>query len=422
MIQCVGGLCSIKPQLSPATLLQIAFIGALLFALWQVVIRYQQIGTSSGNGTKPTGLDAVEKGDSTTTKSSSAEHVPYDLEKRAIFLKRWMMVAHESQFKKSGDYRTYVIADIPFLIIKGKDDKLRAFHNVCRHRAYTVVRRPCGNTAKLACRYHGWQYSTAGQLIKAPEFMDVPDFDKSTNGLFEVHLRIDCRRFIFVNFATELNDAFPWSDTASPVLTNLSLVNPVEWEIEVDVGWRIASLLPWFIDPANFTGGMRGRKWLTSVLSHQPQLEYVDDASFICRLGNSGLLIVSALPVGYGKTLVKNTFVPLGADNSQPNDVQNLVNAEISRAAVSLKKDMKASTLLDFRQSVIRERLDKFARHIDHHRRLERVAGRKINAAVRVTGHDDIDEEAEALCNALSGNGNETTSMCMMGQGGELEW
>lgn len=181
-------------------------------------------------------------------------------------------------------------------------------------------------------------------------------------------------------------------------------------------------LLPWFIDPANFTGGMRGRKWLTSVLSHQPQLEYVDDASFICRLGNSGLLIVSALPVGYGKTLVKNTFVPLGADNSQPNDVQNLVNAEISRAAVSLKKDMKASTLLDFRQSVIRERLDKFARHIDHHRRLERVAGRKINAAVRVTGHDDIDEEAEALCNALSGNGNETTSMCMMGQGGELEW
>lgn len=87
MIQCVGGLCSIKPQLSPATLLQIAFIGALLFALWQVVIRYQQIGTSSGNGTKPTGLDAVEKGDSTTTKSSSAEHVPYDLEKRAIFLK-----------------------------------------------------------------------------------------------------------------------------------------------------------------------------------------------------------------------------------------------------------------------------------------------------------------------------------------------
>ncbi|XDG09669.1 hypothetical protein ABKA04_009284 [Annulohypoxylon sp. FPYF3050] len=377
MIECVGGLCSIKPQLSPATLLQIAFIGAILFALWQVVIRYQQIGTSSGNGTKPTGLDAVEKGDSTTTKSSSAEHVPYDLEKRAIFLKRWMMVAHESQFKKSGDYRTYVIADIPFLIIKGKDDKLRAFHN----------------------------YSIAGQLIKAPEFMDVSGFDKSTNGLFEVHLRIDCRRFIFVNFATELNDAFPWSDTTSPVLTNLSLVNPVEWEIEVDVGWRIASLLPWFIDPANFTGGMRGRKWLTSVLSHQPQLEYVDDASFICRLGNSGLLIISALPIGYGKTLVKNTFVPLSADNSQPNDVQNLVNAEISRAV-----------------SVIRERLDKFARHIDHHRRLERVAGRKINAAVRVTGHDAIDEEAEALCNALSGNGNETTSMCMMGQGGELEW
>ncbi|KAI2472945.1 Rieske [2Fe-2S] iron-sulfur domain-containing protein [Annulohypoxylon bovei var. microspora] len=400
-------------------LLQFMCIGALLFALLELVIIYVQTGSSSGT---PTGLDAVEKGDTIKTSSPFAEHVPYDLEKRAIFLKRWTMVAHESQFKKSGDYRTYVIADIPFLIIRSKDDKLRAFHNVCRHRAYTVARRPCGNTAKLSCRYHGWQYSTAGELIKAPEFMDVPGFDKSANGLFEVHLKIDCRRFVFVNFATDLNDAFPWSDTPSPVLGKLSLENTSAWEIEVDVGWRIASLLPWFIDPVNFTGKMRGRKWLAHTLNYQPQLEYVDDGSFICRLGNRGLLIVSALPVGYNKTLVKNTFVPLGPTGSQPHDLQALVDAEISGAVARLKKDKKANTLLDFRQSAVRERLDKFARHIDHHRRLERVAGRKINAAVRVTGHDAIDEEAEALCNALGGNENETASMCMMEQGGELEW
>lgn len=153
------------------------------------------------------------------------------------------MVGHISQFRASGDYRTYTVADIPFLIIRGEDDKLRAFHNVCRHRAYTVARRSCGSTTRLSCKYHGWQYSNKGDLVKAPQFNDAPGFDMSANGLFRIHLETDRGGFIFVNFATEPNDAFPWTDISLPFLQTLKFEDAFEWETQVNVGWRLASML-----------------------------------------------------------------------------------------------------------------------------------------------------------------------------------
>lgn len=84
-------------------------------------------------------------------------------------------------------------------LIRGKDDKIRAFHNVCRHRAYTITRKETGASTVLGCRYHGWSYDTTGRLVKAPQFDDVPGFDKSQNSLFEVHTHTTDQGLIFVN-------------------------------------------------------------------------------------------------------------------------------------------------------------------------------------------------------------------------------
>ncbi|KAI1343237.1 Rieske [2Fe-2S] iron-sulfur domain-containing protein [Xylariaceae sp. FL0016] len=414
----IANLVSV-PSLSPNEVLALFSVLALLFAAVRHVSRHSSRLFKVGYSSATSGLDAIEKGD-TKSRTQLAEDVPFDLEKRAIFLKRWLMVAHESQLRRTGDYRTYVIADIPFILIRGEDGRLRAFHNVCRHRAYTVVRRPCGNTAKLFCRYHGWQYSTRGELLKAPEFANVEGFDKSVNGLFEIRLEIDRRGFIFVNFATTVNDAFPWSDCSLPL--SLNLKDAMEWEMEVDVGWRLASLLPWFVDSTNFLSISKGKRCLAHILNYpDPHLEYVDDASFICCLGQRGFLIVSALPLGHKKTIVKNTYVP-GRETIGPDNMQLLVEREIRAAVVRLKQNKKANTLLDLKQSAIRERLDKFSRHIDHQKRLERVAGRKINVAMRVTASDAIDEEAEAVCNTLSMLDSRTASGCTIEKGGGLDW
>ncbi|KAL4778561.1 hypothetical protein BJX76DRAFT_362605 [Aspergillus varians] len=68
----------------------------------------------------------------------------------------------------------------------GKDKVLRAFHNVCRHRAYPVAKKDSGTSTVLGCRYHGWSYNSRGQLIRAPHFDGLLGFEREENGLFEV--------------------------------------------------------------------------------------------------------------------------------------------------------------------------------------------------------------------------------------------
>ncbi|PWY72315.1 iron-sulfur cluster-binding protein [Aspergillus heteromorphus CBS 117.55] len=123
----------------------------------------------------------------------------FELEKRAIFSKRWLYLSHRSRFSKAGDYHSYEVADIPIFLILGKDGVVRAFHNVCRHRAYAVTRKECGSSLVLRCRYHGWSFNTYGQLVKAPHFDHVPGFDKSQNDLFAIHTTTTNSGFILVN-------------------------------------------------------------------------------------------------------------------------------------------------------------------------------------------------------------------------------
>ena len=117
-----------------------------------------------------------------------------------------MFVTHASRFQKSGDYRTFETAGFSFIVILGKDKQLRAFHNVCRHRAYPVTKKESGSSTVLGCRYHGWSYDTKGKLIKAPEFENVAGFDKAMNGLWELKTEVR-NSMVFVNFEAGSREA-----------------------------------------------------------------------------------------------------------------------------------------------------------------------------------------------------------------------
>lgn len=125
-------------------------------------------------------------------------------------------MCHRSRFDKIGDYHAFDVAGISFFAVLGKDFKLRAFHNVCRHRAYTVVRKPCGTSTRFSCKYHGWQYDDEGRLVKAPKFDESPGFVPEDNGLFEVKLITTRDGLVFVNFdASTMN--LPFNDVRSHV-------------------------------------------------------------------------------------------------------------------------------------------------------------------------------------------------------------
>lgn len=135
----------------------------------------------------------------------------YELERRAIFSKRWLFITHSSRLKEPGDWLRYEMAGFDFIITRDRKNNINAFHNVCRHRAYPVIEKEgSGNAKILACRYHGWSYGLNGKLAKAPGYQGMAGFDKEHNGLFRIHTKVDINGFIWVNMDANEVPEEPW--------------------------------------------------------------------------------------------------------------------------------------------------------------------------------------------------------------------
>ena len=125
-----------------------------------------------------------------------------ELERQTVFGGTWQMVARTGQVAQPGDFVTAELAGEPLVIVRGQDNQLRAFYNVCRHHAAAVVTEEQGTAGIFRCPYHGWSYGLDGSLKGAPEFEGVCSFDRSQNGLLPV--RVDTwERFVFVNLDPE---------------------------------------------------------------------------------------------------------------------------------------------------------------------------------------------------------------------------
>ena len=111
----------------------------------------------------------------------------YELEQQTVFRNSWQLAGRVDQLEKKGQYVTSEIAGEPIVVVRGNDNKLRGFYNVCRHHAAAVMTEPSGTAAQLRCPYHGWTYSLAGELKGAPDFSGVCNFDKAANGLLQVN-------------------------------------------------------------------------------------------------------------------------------------------------------------------------------------------------------------------------------------------
>ena len=112
----------------------------------------------------------------------------YEAECSSIFSKSWQCVGRVDQLTEGGAFFTLELASEPILILRDQERKLRAFHNVCRHRAAPVIEEACGIVSKLRCKYHGWTYDLAGKLRGTPEFEGVAGFCKEEQGLPELDI------------------------------------------------------------------------------------------------------------------------------------------------------------------------------------------------------------------------------------------
>ena len=143
------------------------------------------------------------------------------LEREKVFAKGWTWAGRLDQVATNGSYLVGATGTVKYVVVRGEDGVLRAFHNACRHHGMEIASAPgdvpganpddsgtqgsgfrvssdpgdgrtgdpyqrnCPkSTAKcFACPYHGWTYDLDGSLVKATKIGGMRDFVVAEHGL-----------------------------------------------------------------------------------------------------------------------------------------------------------------------------------------------------------------------------------------------
>jgi phenylpropionate dioxygenase-like ring-hydroxylating dioxygenase large terminal subunit len=125
-------------------------------------------------------------------------------EQRALFHGPWLYVAHESEVREPGDYKTTYAGTQPVIVTRGADDGVvRVLLNRCRHRGSAVCHAASGNANYFRCPYHGWTYRNSGELRGITYDDAYPDLDRERLGLVRLPRVDSFAGFIFASFAAE---------------------------------------------------------------------------------------------------------------------------------------------------------------------------------------------------------------------------
>src|SRR5947209_11355416 len=124
-------------------------------------------------------------------------------EQELIFERTWQLAGHVSALPGPGSYTTAFAGNQPVLVVRDETGALRAYRNVCRHRASRLLSGSGQCKGAIRCRYHGWTYRFDGTLIGVPEGVGFGErLDKSALGLHPVQVEELCG-LIFVNLDLE---------------------------------------------------------------------------------------------------------------------------------------------------------------------------------------------------------------------------
>lgn len=164
-----------------------------------------------------------------------------DADVRAIFARTWQWVCHVEELREPGSYVSTTIADMPIAVVRDKSGGLRAFYNVCKHRAHELL-SGSGTTRSIVCPYHAWVYGLDGQLKGARRTEGMETFDKSGICLDQVQVE-EFGGFVYVNLdgtAAPLSEQAP--DLAAeiaqwaPDVEKLTLAKRLTYDIKTN--WK----------------------------------------------------------------------------------------------------------------------------------------------------------------------------------------
>ncbi|AHC52498.1 hypothetical protein SUSAZ_05365 [Sulfolobus acidocaldarius SUSAZ] len=94
----------------------------------------------------------------------------YERELETVFRKTWLFLGFESMIKQKGDYFTTTMGEVPVIVVRDQDSRVRAFIDYCPHKGMKLCRATSGNSMFFRCPYHGWTFSTEGKLVGVPYY------------------------------------------------------------------------------------------------------------------------------------------------------------------------------------------------------------------------------------------------------------
>ncbi|MGM8931962.1 aromatic ring-hydroxylating oxygenase subunit alpha [Salinicola halophyticus] len=125
----------------------------------------------------------------------------FALDMQHVFEKQWLFACMSCEIPAKGNFFKVEIGSNSIIVVRGAENRIQAFHNVCRHRGSRLCLKDKGKVAKLVCPYHQWTYELDGRLLFAGSDMGT-EFDMSAYGLKPVAVK-SAGGFVFINLSDD---------------------------------------------------------------------------------------------------------------------------------------------------------------------------------------------------------------------------
>ncbi len=178
----------------------------------------------------------------------------YTLEQQRVFRRTWVFAGFAHQLPDSGDMLPIELAGQPLLLIRGEDNRIRAFHNVCSHRGAKLVDQPQCGRRNIVCPNHSWSYDLQGKLKARPHFFGGGKHDVNREPCHRADLaEVRCDvwfDWVFVNIS---GDAAPLTEHITPITDKLegydysALHFSSAMHFDLKANWKLA--IENFIEP-----------------------------------------------------------------------------------------------------------------------------------------------------------------------------
>jgi phenylpropionate dioxygenase-like ring-hydroxylating dioxygenase large terminal subunit len=169
----------------------------------------------------------------------------FEAERQRVFRRCWLIVGRVEEAARPGDF---FVRDMPplntsALVVRGNDGKLRAFHNMCKHRGNQVAATPRGNACEsgFPCLFHGWTYDTQGRLAYVPDEQFFVGLDKSRTGLTPMACEV-WEGFVFVHSDSAPSQSL--TDFIGEILASYdgyfsTMKRVSSYQFDMNINWKV---------------------------------------------------------------------------------------------------------------------------------------------------------------------------------------